>query len=112
MKLDDLKVMSYELELDKDTDFSISLECVPGIGCERWAIRWAQNTLGKTPVNGFYLFSHEPLPSSRDDAYYKEYRWKTAQKALLFWLNRRSHIVATSRERREFARRTRATQRR
>jgi len=66
-------------------------------------IRNHGSALGKTPDNhGYYHFSIECLPSSRDDSYYCEYRWDTAEKAFKFWRENRSKIIATNLEIRNF----------
>jgi hypothetical protein len=78
------------------------LNRVYGIGIERWAIRIGdQQALGKTAdKDGFYSFDIESLPSSRDDDYYEEYRWLSAEEAFIFWQKNRHIIAATGPERR------------
>jgi len=102
----DLKVMTYELEYDEIAQRSITLERVYGIGCERWAIRDGPFALGKTEVDGVFLFVLETQPSSRDDRYYQEYRWSSALMALEFWNENRERIVATTQDKQDWAART------
>ena len=98
-----LKIIQYELEFDEIRQCSIVLEHIYGIGRVRWGIRNHGSALGKTPDNhGYYHFSIECLPSSRDDSYYCEYRWDTAEKAFKFWRENRSKIIATNLEIRNF----------
>lgn len=98
--LHDLKVMTYELEYDPIAQHSITLARVPGRNCERWAIRNGGFALGKIEIDGIFLFALEPMPSSRDEAYYREYRWSSAVQALRFWNENRHRIVATYAEKR------------
>lgn len=101
--LADLKVASYELLYDEAESTLVLLEMVRGRGCIRWAIRRHSSALGKTAIHGRHFFQIEPLPSSRDDDYYEEYRWPTAEAALTFWNENRPNIIATSAEHYDFA---------
>lgn len=105
----DLKVLVYELERDDLTRESITLDRVYGIYRERWAIRaHLSEALGKTPdEGGYFLFSIEPMPSSRDEKYFQEYRWRTLDDALRFWNENRPRIVATVQEKRAWYERNR-----
>ena len=96
----ELKVLAYELERDPIEAPSITLERVKGMNCERWAIRDGGFALGKIEDGGVFLFALEPKPSSRNEAYYREYRWSSARQALQFWQENRHRIVATNAEKR------------
>ena len=77
----------------------VHLELVYGLDdrgktIERWAIRQGGNVLRKTPNDeGMYFFEYEPMPSSRDDEFYKEFRWDTKEDAYDFWERNRHRIV-------------------
>ena len=89
-----LKVLQYELEFDDGRLENISLNRIYGIPYERWGIRYNGSVLGKTPdEKGFYFFIREPMPSSRDDAFYAEFRWNSAEEALEFWDKNRKMII-------------------
>ncbi len=100
LKLDTLKIMSYELKWDSVFQGNVTLERIYGINIERWVIRLhSKNALGKTPCErGFFHFTEEPSPSSRDEEYYHEYRWSSALSALQFWNDNRDRIVASHTE--------------
>jgi len=54
--------------------------CIQRDGSEEWAIRSGDSDcLGK---DGEWI--HEPLPSSRDDEFYRMYRWKLFDEAFAF----------------------------
>lgn len=96
--LADLEVTQYELHWEQKTLCSVFLERVRGQSdIKRWAIRQHRgNCLGKTPEsNGYFFFTYESLPSSRDEDYYREYRWSTAVEAHEFWVKNRKRIAAT-----------------
>lgn len=97
-----LTPIQYELEFDEESMTEITLDRVRGIGCFRWAIRNMEMALGKTLKGGCYHFSPEILPSSREDEYYREFRWETKEEALEFWIENRPRILATPRERYAF----------
>lgn len=104
MELSELKVISYELINDYENADDVKLELVYGRDenykqIERWAIRSRGAALGRKPdKNGYYQFQLEPLPSSRSERYYKEFRFESSQAALDFWNKHRANILATSRE--------------
>ncbi len=63
---------------------------------ERWSISKSGRCLGKSPNDdGYFTFTFESSPSSRDDVYYQEYRFNTAAEAYQFWNDNRSRIIAT-----------------
>ena len=105
-----LKVLQFELEFDYYAMRSITLDRAYGINIERWCIRiGTQQALSKTPdADGFYHFHIESLPSDRDDEYYEEYRWPTADAALAFWKVNRPRIIATSAEKQAHYRKQKA----
>jgi hypothetical protein len=106
--LENLKITEYELLYDKKSLRSVVLQLRRGRGCERWLISRAGDCLGKTPnAHGYFTFEYEPLPSSRDDDYYREHRFDSAEKAYQFWIENRNKILATQREWIEFVRMTR-----
>jgi len=99
MKLEDLKILQYELDFDDTRGDSIILERIYGINCERFGIRRGGSVLGKEPDEyGYFHFQREPIPSSRDDEFYAEYRWSSVEEALEFWNTNRAGIIATSSE--------------
>lgn len=104
MKLEDLKILQYGLGFDDTRLDSIILERIYGINCERFGIRRAGGSvLGKEPdEHGYFHFQWEPIPSSRDDEFYAEFRWSSAEEALEFWNTNRAKIVATNSECRVF----------
>lgn len=78
--IQDLKVMSYQLDEWKDV-IDIRLERVGQMdGSELWAIREHGACLNK---RGEWEF--EPIPSSRTKAFFKRCRWKSEEEALKFW---------------------------
>jgi len=107
--LKSLKITEYELMWDQSSLRRVSLQLRRGLGCERWAI--VQNTgncLGKTPnEHGYFTFDYEPLPSSRDDDYFREYRFVTPEEAYQFWQENRCWILATPAERMAFVKKMR-----
>jgi hypothetical protein len=96
-----LKVLQYELEFDSESLSSIILERVYGIGCERWAIRNDKSCLSKELDNtGYFHFVVEPMPSSRDEAFFVVHRWDAAENAYTFYIQNRTRILALASERR------------
>jgi len=107
--IQNLKITEYELLFDKPALRSVVLQLRRGRGCERWSISRAGDCLSKTPnEHGYFTFDYEPLPSSRDDEYYHEYRFDTAEEAYQFWVDNRSKIPATQTEWFEFIRMVRS----
>ena len=104
--LKNLKITEYELLWNEPSLRCISLQIRRGIGCERWAIaRGDHDCLGKTSNSyGYFIFARESLSSSRDDAYFREYRFDTAEEAFRFWQDNRQYILATPEEYLEFVR--------
>jgi len=101
--MNNLKVLEYELLFDQETLRSITIQCRRSYSGERWSINDGQMSLGKTPDrNGYFVFSIEPLPSSRNDKYYLEYRFNTVASAYMFWLKNRPKILATPADRRNY----------
>ena len=97
--LDDLEATQYELHWNADTLRGVYLEQVRGYGVKRWAIRRGGDCLGKTPSDaGYFFFISELQPSSRDEDYYREYRWESAEVAYKFWLDNRLCIAVTHRD--------------
>ena len=92
--INELKVLEYELKHVTEKLTSIKLVRVRGINCERWEIRAFDHlVLGKHPhEDGQFYFSIDPLPSSRDDHFFKEYRWNAAEKAYKFWMKNKNKI--------------------
>ncbi|MBD3251237.1 hypothetical protein GF380_02075 [Candidatus Uhrbacteria bacterium] len=85
----DLEVMRYLLE-EEDPVRQAYIEFT-GRG---WAIRRAEGIcLHKVAADGVYHFIIEPLPSNRNDEYFKETRFESASEALAFWDNNRDRIV-------------------
>lgn len=81
-----LRVMSYQLEEWKDI-IDVRLErMVQSDGSELWAIREKGYCLN---VNGEW--EYEPLPSSRDQRFFKRCRFKTLEQAVSFWFNGNHH---------------------
>lgn len=77
----DLEPIQYQLEHDDGYSICVTIDLCHGMnGVKRWAIRDGRYCLNK---DGEWEF--EPMPSSRDDAFYKRCRWNTAEKALAFW---------------------------
>ena len=99
-KLTDLKILQYELAFDPGRLVSVVLERVRSFTGDKWAIRRGGCALGKTPVEGFFYFDLEPMPSSRDANYLLDHRWPSAEKALEFWNRGRNYILATAKEER------------
>jgi len=87
-----LKVLKYELYFKKEFCQEITLDLIKGIDCERWAIKIGEFTLGKTMVEGMLVFYKDPLPSERDEEYYKEYRWDNKEDAIKFWEDNEEEI--------------------
>ena len=52
---------------------------------ERWAVRWLSYCLNQKGK-----WEHEPMPSSRNDKFYKRCRFYTLEEAIQAW-NRREH---------------------
>jgi len=96
-KVAKLPVTEYELFYDEESQRSVTLAQIRGTGCVvRWAIKQGSECLNKVPVRGgYYMFSTEPLPSSRDDDYYQDHRFATADEAYDFWMAKRRKILVT-----------------
>ena len=83
MTMNGLKVLSIELAADERGVPYVTLERVSRRdGPERWAIRRGGCALGRD-----LEFDYEPLPSSRNDAYFAKYRYATQAEALQVWLD-------------------------
>ncbi len=80
MNLAELQVVSYELEFDASRNADVRLEMARGVECVRWAIRDHGACLNKKGE-----WEYEPMPSSRDDAFFERCRWDSAEEALAFW---------------------------
>ena len=57
---------------------------------EKWAVRWHGRCLTKTAE-----WEYEPLPSSRDDAFYARCRFDTLEQAVETW-NRANKILSVT----------------
>ena len=101
--LSDLPVLRYELLYEPHFN-TVFIEKRYGIDCDRWAIATSgRDCLSKEPTpDGRYLFYLESMPSDRDDEYYQEFRFDTAEDAYAFWVDNRASIVATQMERLEY----------
>lgn len=78
--MDNLKVLSYELEAWGEV-IEVRLELVKQLdGSERWAIREGGAVLSK---GGKWEF--EPIPSSRTKSFLNRCRFGSAEEALSFW---------------------------
>lgn len=77
----DLMVMVYLLKEDKQRMVLITLERASWreFG-EKWAIRMLGHCLNKDGK-----WEYEPMPSSRDDEFFKRCRWGSAEEAIEFW---------------------------
>ena len=92
MNLNDLTIWSYLLETEEEQMKLVLLErtSIPPEP-EQWAIR----TNGEWCLSKYKKkFCYEPLPSTRDKKYYKEFRFDSAQEALAFWIDNRGEIVS------------------
>jgi len=90
MNLNDLTVWSYLLENDMDRGKLILLERTSiDPHPEKWAIRYCGLCLSKQKKK----FCCETLPSSRDEKYYKEFRFDSEQEAITFWADKRGEII-------------------
>jgi len=108
-----LKVTEYELAWDQPSLRAVSLQLRRGHYGERWAIVQDDtgSCLGKTPNEyGYFTFDYEPLPSSRDDDYFREYRFDTAESAYRFWQENREWILATPAEQMAFVKEVQRTE--
>lgn len=64
---------------------------------ERWSINRGESALCKIPnQHGFFEFHYEPLPSSRDETYYEQYRFDSDNEAVGFWEYNRHRILTTN----------------
>lgn len=80
-KLADLKAREYELRDGRNGGMEIMLCCVANMkGPDRWAIRKGRYCLTKSGE-----WEYEPMPSSRDEAFFSRARFKTAEAALKVW---------------------------
>jgi len=99
------KIMSYAL-MDggkRDPFLPIVLERIIGFGVNSWRIYDGTTVLSKIPdERGFFCFYMTRQPSGCDKAYYKQYRFDTAEEAARFWEENRGKIVATGDERRAY----------
>ena len=78
--MEDLKVMSYQLDEFEDL-IDVRLERMKQMdGSDLWAIRERGAVLNK---KGQWEF--EPIPSSRTSAFFKRCRFKSAEQAVKFW---------------------------
>ena len=86
MELKNLKVLKYEIECISPIQ-SIVLVRRPGMDIERWSINRGDGVcLSKLPnQNGLFEFVIEKNPSSRDEEYYQQHRFDSAEDALKFW---------------------------
>lgn len=79
-RLEDLVAVIYRLPTPADfTKETLERVGRPG-GPDRWAIRDGRFCLNKSGC-----WEHEPLPSSRDEAFYARCRFDTAAEALAAW---------------------------
>lgn len=105
-----LKISEYTLLFDEKSLRTVVLKLrqrrLPdGRIVDLWAISQSGDCLGKTPdQHGYFTFDFEPLPSSRDELHYQEYRFDSAEEAYQFWLDNRPKILATQDEWLEFIR--------
>lgn len=89
-----LKVLSMELASDDLGAPLVTLERVAQrAGPDRWAIRRSGAVLGRD-----LEFDYEPLPSSRDDTFYANYRYATPADALRVWVDHIDHVQQQARE--------------
>lgn len=84
--LDGLYILSVELAVGADGSLYVTLERVRRRGHpDRWAVRRWGSVLARTGE-----FEHEPMPSSRDDAFFERCRFETVADALAVW---REHVA-------------------
>jgi hypothetical protein len=94
-----LEVSEYVLERNEDGVRVVTLNSIPYPGGVRWGIYTHDGfVLSKNDC----LFFVECPPSSRDDDYYEDFRWETAEEACAFWVKNLHRIPATAAERREW----------
>jgi len=89
MKIDDLKVLQYELTFSPTE--TITIELRHGCDGEKWAITKTGYAAFSKKHKAFVI---EPIPSSRTDEYLDDTRFNTAQDALDFWEN--ANALATN----------------
>ena len=81
--INDLKILSYELENEKEFGLNIVIENMrntTGLP-DRWAIKNGAITLNKRTGK----FDFEPMPSSRTHAYLQSHRFETASEAVYLY---------------------------
>lgn len=94
MAMNGLKVLSMELVSDDLGAPLVTLERVAQRGGpDRWAIRRSGAVLGRD-----LEFDYEPLPSSRNDVFYANYRYATQADALHVWVDHVAHLQQQARE--------------
>lgn len=77
----DLEPIVYQLEFDEYNGICVTLDLTRGMnGAVRWAIREGRACLNKKGE-----WEHEPMPSSRTDAFFNRCRWNSAEAAIKFW---------------------------
>ena len=88
-----LKILQYELEHHTDTGMTITLDNTG----KQWAIRRGEAVLNKIPDNdtGSFYFCYEQRPSLRDDEFYEEFRWNSAEETFDFWQKNKAKIFGT-----------------
>jgi hypothetical protein len=87
MSLQNLKVQSYILFEPENTmqkmSYSVTLQVRSQIdGSDLWAIYSGGNVLDKSANE----FTYEPSPSNRDEQFFKDCRFSTAEEAYNFWI--------------------------
>lgn len=81
-----LNILSVELAVESDGSPYVTLERVRRRGHpDRWAVRRWGSVLARTGE-----FEHEPMPSSRDEAFFERCRFATVGDALAVW---REHVA-------------------
>lgn len=65
-------------DLDSAAGLPVTVDCVPGFNGIKWAVRRGKQCLNKNGVMEF-----EPLPSSRDEAFYRRCRWDSRGEAIM-----------------------------
>lgn len=80
-------ILSYGLFFDVRYNQWITIEATKYDEHTKKPITWAIRRCGSVMSKFTGSFDHEPMPSSRDEEFFKEYRFLTIEEAVSCWNN-------------------------
>jgi hypothetical protein len=90
MDLKELMIWTYALYYDEyRSDFYTLTRTSLPPKPEKWGIYWNSCPLSKKEI----CFCYDIQPSSREDDYYEEFRFDSAQEALDFWNKHKDKLI-------------------